>query len=193
LATQYIRRKVRKRALERWETNLANCEVTPQAIWPTAKSLTKRGEVKVPSAFHGPLGPISYPIDKANVIADCLENQFKAHDFCDGDNRRHLEAQAEALLATFDEDDPVNFRPCDVSKEIQSLKLGKACGFDGIPNRSLVHLTHLFNHCLRLGHFPAPWKENKSYLCRNPAKTLHLSKTYVGSASCLLRANYLRS
>jgi hypothetical protein len=58
---------------------------------------------------------------------------------------------------------------CDVSKEIQSLKLGKACIFDGIPNEclqhlpttTLVHLTRLFSHCLWLGHFPAPWKEAK--------------------------------
>jgi hypothetical protein len=49
------------------------------------------------------------------------------------------------------------------------LKLGKAHGFDGIPNkylghlpkRLLIHLTHLFNQCLRLCHFPAPWKEAK--------------------------------
>jgi hypothetical protein len=49
------------------------------------------------------------------------------------------------------------------------MKLRKACGLDGIPNeclrylprRPLVHLTHLFNHCLRLSHFPKPWKEAK--------------------------------
>jgi hypothetical protein len=41
-----------KRALESWETKSANCEVTPQAIWPIAKSLTKRGEPKAPSAIH---------------------------------------------------------------------------------------------------------------------------------------------
>jgi hypothetical protein len=40
-----------------------------------------------------------------------------------------VEAQVEALLATIDADFPVNFQPCDVSKEIQSLKLEKACGF----------------------------------------------------------------
>jgi hypothetical protein len=37
-----IRRMTQKKALERWETVLANTEVTPQAIWPIAKSLTSR-------------------------------------------------------------------------------------------------------------------------------------------------------
>jgi hypothetical protein len=46
---------------------VANCEVTPQAIWPIAKSLTKRGGPKAPSAIHGPLGPIFYPIEIANI------------------------------------------------------------------------------------------------------------------------------
>jgi hypothetical protein len=32
-----------KRTPERWETKLANCKVTPQAIRPIAKSLTKKG------------------------------------------------------------------------------------------------------------------------------------------------------
>jgi hypothetical protein len=45
-----------------------------------------------------------------------------------------VEAQGEALLATVYEDTPVNFRLYGVSKEIQLLKLGKVCSFDGIPN-----------------------------------------------------------
>ena len=40
---------------------------------------------------------------------------------------------------------------------------------DGIPNECLrhlqrrpqLHLTHLFNHCIRLSHFPSPWKVAK--------------------------------
>jgi hypothetical protein len=48
-----------------------------------------------------------------------------------------MAAQVEALLATVDEETPVNFRLCDVSKEIQSLKLEKACSYDGIPNQCL--------------------------------------------------------
>jgi hypothetical protein len=42
LVIRNIRRMVQKRARETWETKLANCEITPQAIWPIAKSLTKR-------------------------------------------------------------------------------------------------------------------------------------------------------
>jgi hypothetical protein len=77
---------------------LANCEVTHQGIWPIAKSLTKRGGPKAPAATHGPLGPSFHPIDKVNIITDCLENQFRANDLCDYDHRRHMEAQVEALL-----------------------------------------------------------------------------------------------
>jgi hypothetical protein len=102
--TQNIRRMVWKRALERWETKLVNCEVTPQTIWPIAKSLTKRGGQKAPSAIYGPIGPIFYPVDKANIIAVCLENQFTAHDLCDCDHKQHVKGKVEALLATINEE-----------------------------------------------------------------------------------------
>jgi hypothetical protein len=52
--TQDVRRMVRKRALERRETKLANCEVTPQAIWPIAKPHTKKDGPKASPAIHGP-------------------------------------------------------------------------------------------------------------------------------------------
>jgi hypothetical protein len=39
---QNIRRMVRKIELERRETKVANCELTPQAIWPISKSFLKR-------------------------------------------------------------------------------------------------------------------------------------------------------
>jgi hypothetical protein len=114
--TQNIRRIVWKRAPEIWETKLENCEVTPQAIWPITKSFSKRGGPKAPSAIHGPFSPIFYPIDKANIFTDCLENQFRVHDLRDCDHRRHVEAQVKALLATLDEDIPV------VSDPVTSLK-----------------------------------------------------------------------
>jgi hypothetical protein len=75
-ATKTLRRIAQKTALERWETKIQNCEVTPQAIWLIAKSLIKRGGPKAPTSNHGPLCPVFYPKEKANVIANYLENLF---------------------------------------------------------------------------------------------------------------------
>jgi hypothetical protein len=73
--------------------------------WQIAKSHLKRyGLQEKPSPVHGLLGPIYYPVDKANIIADCLQNQFTAHDLRDCDYSRHVKAQVEALLANFEED-----------------------------------------------------------------------------------------
>jgi hypothetical protein len=74
-------------------SNMAYCKISP-----------KNGGPKVLSAMYCPLGPIFYPIDKANIIADCLENWFRAHDLCDCDHGRQVEAQVKARLANVDEE-----------------------------------------------------------------------------------------
>jgi hypothetical protein len=74
---------VQNRALKRWETKLANVEVAPQAVWPIAKSIARSGGPNTLSEIYALLGPIFYPIDKANIIADCLGSQFRARDLCD--------------------------------------------------------------------------------------------------------------
>jgi hypothetical protein len=106
--TKTTRRLARKKALERWKTKIENCEVTPQAIWPIAKSLTKTGEAKATTAIHGPLGPVFRPNEKANVIANYLENLFTPHRVCDTDHERRVEARDQALT-TVDETTPVKF------------------------------------------------------------------------------------
>jgi hypothetical protein len=55
---------VQNEALARWGKKLANCEVTPQAIWPITESQIKSCGPKAPSAIHGFLGPVFYPSDK---------------------------------------------------------------------------------------------------------------------------------
>jgi hypothetical protein len=78
-----IRHVTRKKALEWWETKRANPELTPPAILPIEKSLTNRDGPRAPTAIHGLLGLNSHPVDKANAIADCLENRFTPHDLCE--------------------------------------------------------------------------------------------------------------
>jgi hypothetical protein len=175
--TKSIRKKTHKRALEQWETKICNTEVTPQAIWPIGKSLLNRDEPRTPTAIHGPSDLKLHPSEKANAIADCLENQFTHHDLCDENHEWQVEARVQALLEAGDKL-PERIRPYDLQKLINSLKLIKAWGIDGIsneclrhlPRKTLVYLTHLFNHCLRLSHFPKSWKEAKVITLPKPGK-----------------------
>jgi hypothetical protein len=117
-----------------------------------------------------PGSPLQYhPNEKADMIADYLESQFTSHDLCDENHERRVKSTAQTLLAYLDNPSLGKVRNCDVHKLANSLKLGKACGLDGIPKECLrhlqrillIHMTHLFNHWLRLSHFPKPWKGAK--------------------------------
>jgi hypothetical protein len=50
-------------------------------------------------------------------------------------------------------------RPCDIHKLVNSLKLRKACGLDGIPNECLRHEMTLPSHVCteKIGIFPHPY------------------------------------
>jgi hypothetical protein len=120
------------------ETRGGNCEITPQALSPIAKSPMKRDEPRAPTAIHCPLG-ITYLSNKyAIVIANCLENQFTSHDLCDENHERRVETRALVLSAYVDSTPFGKIRPCDIHKLENTLKLRKACGVDGIPNECLL-------------------------------------------------------
>jgi hypothetical protein len=95
-----------------------------------------------------------------------------------------VEATVQALLEAVENSPPQRIRLCDLQTLINSLKLRKACGIDDIPNeclrhlprRPLVHLTHLFNHCLWLSHFSKPWKEAKVITLPKPGKDSKFSQ-----------------
>jgi hypothetical protein len=167
--TKRIRRMTQKKLKEQWDTKMGNCKVTPQAIWPMAKAMLKRDSPKAPTVIHGYSGLKFLPLEKASAIADCLENRFIQHVLCEENHERQVEITVQDTLETEDTDPPEKIKPCDLKKLIETLKLKKACGIDGIlndclrhlPRRPLIHLTHLLNHCLRLSYFPSSWKETK--------------------------------
>jgi hypothetical protein len=78
--TKSIRQMTRKEVLKRRERKINNTEVTPQAIWPIAKSLLKRDGPRAPTSIYGPSGLKVHQSEKANAVADCLENQFTHND-----------------------------------------------------------------------------------------------------------------
>jgi hypothetical protein len=97
-----------------------------------------------------------------------------------------VKTTVEALLASVDGTPLGKVRLRGIQKLVNSLKLRMNCGLDGIPNeflrhlprRPLVYLTHLFDHCLRLSHFPSHWKEAKvvtlPILGKDPKFSQHL-------------------
>jgi len=89
---------VQQNAIKRWESKISNSEITHHAIWPLAKSLMKRDGPKAPTAIHGISGLIFLPTEKANAIADCLENRFTPHDQCDERHEERVEACAQFAL-----------------------------------------------------------------------------------------------
>jgi hypothetical protein len=108
------------------------------------------------SAIHSPSGLKFLPLEKANAIVDCRKNQFSSHELCDENHELRVEARVQAFSKAVNGSPPERIRPCGVRKLINSLR--EAYGIDGIPNeclrhlprRSLIHLTHIFNHCIWL-------------------------------------------
>jgi hypothetical protein len=101
----------RRKEIEQWETKVGNCEVTLQVLWPIPKFLLKRDRPKAPTA--GPLGITYHLNEKANVIADYLENWFTSHDLCDENHERQVETAVQALFASVDDTRLGKVRPCD--------------------------------------------------------------------------------
>jgi hypothetical protein len=147
-----IRQMTCRKTLEWWETQVRNCEVTPQAPWPVTEWLMKRDGPKAPTTVHGPLGITYHPNEKANVITVCFENQFTFREVCDGNHEGWVETKVQALATSVVGFPLGKVRPCDKHKLVNLFQLRKACGLDGIPDeclrhlqrRPLVHLTHIY-------------------------------------------------
>jgi hypothetical protein len=148
-----------------------------QQFWMDKQSLLENEPQSIMDKY-----PDAAPVIKLlfKVVCDIEElfrftpvpvGQFTPHDLCDEDHERQVEAGVQALLEAADNDPPKKIKPCALLKLISSLKLRKVYGIDGIPNECLtVHLTHFINHCIRLSHFPTPWKEAKVTALLKPSK-----------------------
>jgi hypothetical protein len=138
----------------------------------------EKGWTKSTNRCSGPLGITCHPKGKVNVTAECLETQFLSHDLSEEYHEGRMKTGVQALLASVDDTSQGKVRPRGVHKLTNILKLRQASKLVGIPNESLghlprrplVYLPHLFNHCLRLSHFPKPWKKVKVITLPNPGK-----------------------
>jgi hypothetical protein len=105
-----------KKINERWDTKIGNCEVTPQALRTMAKILLNRDAPKAPTMVQGFSGLKFFPTEKANAIADCLENRFTKYHLCDENHERRVETIVQDILETEDIDPPEKIKPCNLKK-----------------------------------------------------------------------------
>jgi hypothetical protein len=87
-----------------------------------------------------------------------------------------------------------------LKKLINPFKLRNFCGVDGIPYEclrhlprwTLVHFTHLFNHCSQLPHFPKSKNEAKIITVPKSGKDPKFTQNLRQLAACPQQVNYLK-
>jgi hypothetical protein len=109
--------------------------------------------------------------EKSEALADRLEAKFQPVN--DPSDQEFIEIVNEAMPAY--EYAPASelklTSPSEVLQAIRGLKVGKAPGPNGIPNRVLRHLpkraitflTKVFNAVLRRQYFPSAWKHARVF------------------------------
>jgi hypothetical protein len=124
--------------------------------------------------------------EKDETLADSLEAQFQPVN--DPSDPAVIEMPNEAMRAY--EYDPASepklTSPSEVQQAIRGLKVGKAAGPNGIPNRVLRHLpkcaitflTNLFNAVLRRQYFRSAWKHSRVVSILKPGKDPTLPSSY---------------
>jgi len=115
-----------------------------------------------PSPLVTPGGIALSDSEKAEALADTLETQFQPVD--DPSVSVVINMVDVALRSCFQTpaSEPKLTNPDEVHEAIRGLKVGKAPGPNGIPNRDFKHLpqrtvsllVHIFNAILLAHHFP---------------------------------------
>ena len=96
--------------------------------------------------------------------------------------------------------EPKLTNPAEVREAIRGLKVGKAPGINGIPNRALKHLpmravlllVQIFNAILCTHHFPPVWKHAREISILKPGKDPAQPSSYRPISLLERLANCLR-
>lgn len=174
-------------AAESWDRHLESIDDE----WPSVHRLCKqlanaRDPVRPLLARDGT--PRYRAADRAEIFAECLEEQFRPNPTQD---EEHVQAVEQHLREYFAqpiaaEEAPVVLSPGQVGRMIKKTKVKKAPGADRITNAALRHLpyrsvaalTRLFNGILRTGHFPTLWKTGSVIMLPKPGKNILKPESY---------------
>jgi hypothetical protein len=125
--------------------------------------------------------------EKAEALADTLDTQFQL--VADPSVPAVIETVDVALKSYFQvpANEPKLINPDEVHDAIRGLKVGKAPGTNGIPNRALKHLpqravfllVHIFNAIFVTHHFLSLWKHARVISILKPGRDPALPSSYL--------------
>ncbi|GBN08905.1 RNA-directed DNA polymerase from mobile element jockey, partial [Araneus ventricosus] len=145
---------------------LININTYDGTFWNFTSSF-KRKKSNIPT-LKGPASIAQTNLEKANCIADSLENQFQLNELHDKDTETIVGNSVRCFLNTvpthFNDFPPTHNN--EIINCIKKLKKNKAPGYDGINNKIILNLPYhsittlniIINNIMKFGHFPTRWK-----------------------------------
>ncbi|GFV59395.1 probable RNA-directed DNA polymerase from transposon X-element [Trichonephila clavipes] len=181
-----------------WEKHIEALLPVDNTLWRKSSLLRKPFQSIPP--LKGALGSIAItPIEKAEVIADSLQEQFEPNHVVGRelfDQRIHDEVNNFINTPHVQEIEPTT--PTEVLSYVQRLKPRKSPGLDQISNRIiknlplkfLLFITLLINQLFKNNYFPNSWKTAVVIPILKPEKDSALPSNYrpISLLSCLSKA-----
>ncbi|GFW42984.1 probable RNA-directed DNA polymerase from transposon X-element [Trichonephila clavipes] len=190
-----IAKDIKSHSQAQWEKHIEALSPEDNTLWRKS-SLLRKPFRSIPP-LKGALGSTAItPIEKAEVIADSLQEQFEPNHVADRevfDQRIHEEVANFLATPHVQEIEPTT--PTEVLTYVQRIKPKKSPGLDQISNRMLKNLplkfllfiTLLINQLFKNNYFPDSWKTAVVIPILKPDKNPELAQNYrpISLLSCL--------
>ena len=154
------------------------------SLWKATKSLLRLNQPTPPLRNKDNSWVIT-DSDKANILAQHLENSFSPHDIQPSHTQLEIvEKYLEAPLPMSMPAKPTS--PDEINTIIKNISVKKSPGHDlitnyivkNLPRKAIVYLSHLYNAILRLSFFPDSWKHSIVILILKPNKPPETPASY---------------
>ncbi|GFT26313.1 probable RNA-directed DNA polymerase from transposon X-element [Trichonephila clavipes] len=180
-----IHRKTQAFTQKQWEDKLASLDTVDGSLWNMTKGFKKRSPIP---ALNGNTRIAFTDDEKAETLADSLENQFQLNDISNPtQDSTHTRLVSRFLNNENNFDDsPTNTKPSEIINIINNFKIRTAPCREGITtkmckhfNRSVIfQITNLINNILKVGYFPQLWKKASVIPILKPGKDPTLPDIY---------------
>ena len=150
--TNKIHKITRNHRSNAFEKDIMNAMEKDNSVWKIGRRLKSSTKFEN-RPIHGATGLKYNALDKANAIADCLEDQFRTHE-PDDDYLRHYREVRRSVRNfehTLHQSECLDFTSSETRRVIGELKVNKSAGPDRIPNAAIKELhNQILNHIIKI-------------------------------------------